>query len=267
MRLLYTLEFKRGKPIKIYEAEQRTGLKRDTIRYYEDEGLLQTNRLKNGYREYSEDNILTLKKIILLRKTGMRIDDIRQIINGESTLLDLLPENKKRLIQEAEEIEGALRLCDYMQKNNISFQSMDVDNLNEIITNMENEGLRFSDILETTRDFIKQEINDHGLYYGFGNFKPVYENPWLNMIILITAIFVCTLFLAVQMNSTRQFSNTVFSILRILLIGAVYLFSETLVNSLCVFVLKKRGNIHIIRAIALIIAIGIIAIMRGVLRK
>ena len=53
----------------IQEAEQRTGLPKQTIRYYEKAGLLHPTRNRgNAYREFSTEDIRTLKLIKLFRK-------------------------------------------------------------------------------------------------------------------------------------------------------------------------------------------------------
>ena len=62
----------------IQEVEARTGLPRATVRYYEREGLLSPQRLENGYRDYSEDNITTLLRIKLLRELGIALEDRNQ---------------------------------------------------------------------------------------------------------------------------------------------------------------------------------------------
>ena len=62
----------------IQEVEARTGLPRATVRYYEREGLLSPQRLENGYRDYSEDNIVTLFRIKLLRELGIALEDRNQ---------------------------------------------------------------------------------------------------------------------------------------------------------------------------------------------
>ena len=48
----------------IKEIEELAGMPRANIRYYEKEGLLNPERDVNGYREYSEKDLLILKKII-----------------------------------------------------------------------------------------------------------------------------------------------------------------------------------------------------------
>ena len=70
----------------IREAEQRTGLDRATIRFYEKEGLLTPTRGENGYRDYTEDDVQTLRKIMLLRRLRLSVPDIRAIESGEKAL-------------------------------------------------------------------------------------------------------------------------------------------------------------------------------------
>ena len=41
----------------IKELEERTGMTRANIRYYETEGFLSPERRENGYRDYSEEDL------------------------------------------------------------------------------------------------------------------------------------------------------------------------------------------------------------------
>lgn len=68
--------------MRIQELEQRTGLDRATIRYYEREGLINPKRNENGYREYVPEDVQQLLKIKLLRKLEMPIEQIRQLQQG-----------------------------------------------------------------------------------------------------------------------------------------------------------------------------------------
>ena len=67
----------------IQELEQKSGLPRATIRYYEKEGFLTPNRLENGYRVYTDEDLDQLMKIHLLRELGMSLDTIQRIRKGE----------------------------------------------------------------------------------------------------------------------------------------------------------------------------------------
>ena len=70
----------------IKELEERTGMTRANIRFYESEGLLSPARRENGYRDYSEEDVKTLEKIKLLRELHLDIDTIRLVQKGELPL-------------------------------------------------------------------------------------------------------------------------------------------------------------------------------------
>lgn len=70
----------------IKEMEERSGLPRSGIRFYEAEGLLSPARSANGYRDYSESDLETLLKIKRLRALGLTLSEIRSVQSGASTL-------------------------------------------------------------------------------------------------------------------------------------------------------------------------------------
>ena len=63
----------------IKEIEALSGMSRANIRYYETEGFLSPERRENGYRDYSEADVIWLKKIKLLRKLGVPLEEIRRM--------------------------------------------------------------------------------------------------------------------------------------------------------------------------------------------
>lgn len=66
----------------IKEVEERTGLARANIRFYEEEGLICPLRLANGYRDYSEEDQKTLLKIKLPRRAAAGPGDHPQPSGG-----------------------------------------------------------------------------------------------------------------------------------------------------------------------------------------
>ena len=65
--------------MKINEVEQAIGITKKNIRFYEDEGLLTPSRSANGYRDYSEADLATLRQIKLFRKLDIPIEEIKQL--------------------------------------------------------------------------------------------------------------------------------------------------------------------------------------------
>ena len=74
--------------MKMSEVEKLLNVSRANIRYYEKEGLLHPDRSDNGYREYSDSDILRLKEILVFRKMGLSIDTIRGVLSGGASLRD-----------------------------------------------------------------------------------------------------------------------------------------------------------------------------------
>jgi len=60
----------------IGELSRRTGVGAHLLRYYETQGLLDPGRGANGYREYTDDAILTVAQIRGLIDAGLSTEDI-----------------------------------------------------------------------------------------------------------------------------------------------------------------------------------------------
>ena len=68
----------------IKEIEDRTGLPRANIRFYESQGLIAPSRGENGYRDYSQEDCQTLLKIKLLRKLSLEVGTISRLEGGRA---------------------------------------------------------------------------------------------------------------------------------------------------------------------------------------
>lgn len=71
------------------QACERANITKKAIEYYEEQGLIQPGILENGYREYSEEDIMRLKEVSLLRKCGMSVQDIQTIVASKDKKLAL----------------------------------------------------------------------------------------------------------------------------------------------------------------------------------
>lgn len=79
----------------IAEVVERTGLSRDTLRYYEKTGLIDTvDRSSSGRRRYAPDDLAWLEFLLRLRATGMSMADMQRFAElrrgGECTIADRL---------------------------------------------------------------------------------------------------------------------------------------------------------------------------------
>ena len=99
----------------VSKLEAALDLPRASISFYEKEGLLSPERLANGYRDYSEADLETLRRIKLLRALGLPLEDIKALQAGELQLGDALRAQEERLRREAAEREAARTLCRTME--------------------------------------------------------------------------------------------------------------------------------------------------------
>lgn len=81
--------------MRINEVIQHVDLSKRAVKYYEDQGLLQVGKDENGYRNYTEGNVETLKEISLYRKLGIRIQDIKHLMSsGDRKILEHIYQEK-----------------------------------------------------------------------------------------------------------------------------------------------------------------------------
>ena len=117
----------------IAEAERRTGLSRANIRFYEKEGLLKPTRGANGYRDYTEDDVQTLRKIMLLRRLRLSVPDIRAIESGEKALPEAAAGQLDVLQGDIRESEQAYAMCRAICEDRAEWNGLDVDRYQSIV--------------------------------------------------------------------------------------------------------------------------------------
>ena len=107
----------------IKDVEQRTGLSRANIRYYEQEGLVHPARRKNGYRDYSPDDLETLLRIRLLRRLDVPIEEIRSMQAGKLSLSEALSQRLAALRRREEQARTDQSVCRAMQADHACYDT------------------------------------------------------------------------------------------------------------------------------------------------
>lgn len=108
----------------IKEIEQRSGLTRANIRYYEQEGLLAPARRENKYRDYSEEDLETLLRIALLRSLGFSLEEIRRLQSGEADFAAAMRERSAALEAEGQRLLAAKSVCDAISREVASYSAL-----------------------------------------------------------------------------------------------------------------------------------------------
>jgi len=108
----------------IKEIEERSGLTRANIRYYEQEGLLAPARRENKYRDYSEEDLETLLRIALLRSLGFSLEEIRRLQSGEADFAAAMRERSAALESEGQRLLAARNVCDAISREVTSYSAL-----------------------------------------------------------------------------------------------------------------------------------------------
>lgn len=105
------------------------------VEYYIEQGLISPTVQENGYRDFSEEDVCHLKKISILRNLGLLVNDIQDVLSGETevtalneiyhrrTLQMIVLKEKQKLIQELasthdwEQVQN--RLCQLQKEQTI----------------------------------------------------------------------------------------------------------------------------------------------------
>ena len=141
------------------EVQNKTGLTRKAIEYYEEKGLIDPVRLENGYRDYSEEDVEILEKVALFTKLGLSLKEIRKIIFGDGTLSSVLRTKQYELSVEEKKKEILEMIVKGADKSTIDVK---VKNL------------------EMNDTIYKKLVNVFPGYYGqmfFSAYKPFLNEP------------------------------------------------------------------------------------------
>ena len=90
--------------IKTGELASRYSISTRTLRYYEEMGLIESQRINDyAYRMYDDANVKKLEQILILRKLNIGIKDIQRIFNtaGSDVVLDVLRKKVEDIDEEA----------------------------------------------------------------------------------------------------------------------------------------------------------------------
>lgn len=105
----------------IKEVSEKYGLSQDTLRYYEKIGVIPpVTRTSGGIRNYTEKDISWVENAVCMRNAGLPVEVIAEYCRlfsmGDSTIgarLELLTEQRKKLIEQKEQLEAEISRLDY----------------------------------------------------------------------------------------------------------------------------------------------------------
>lgn len=169
--------------MRIGEVAEETGLSITNIRFYERKKLLNPKRSEDSqYRDYTEDDVLRLKKIIVYRKMGMTIDTIYLILNEKIDWHDAVKMQEENIENEIENLKGSLLLCKRLIGSGCGDLDQNlIEECLEGVAEDERNGIRFAEMPELLEDITEYTI-------GVLPDEPylwIYKNSWQAWVVSI----------------------------------------------------------------------------------
>ncbi len=131
--------------MKINEVEAQVGITKKNIRFYEEKGLLSPRRnSENGYRDYNEADVDALRRIKLLRKLGVPLEEIRRMQAG-GTVADGMRRHLITLEREQRDLEQSIQLCRQLKDREERLESLDAAAILTEMERLEQSGATFQD--------------------------------------------------------------------------------------------------------------------------
>ena len=113
--------------MRINEVVKLTGVSARTLQYYDEIGLLIPEKLNNGYRDYSDENLDKLQKILFYRFLKFKLNDIKELLDGDIDSLKILEQQRELILKEKEKFEIILHNIEKTIKTYKGEQTMSIE--------------------------------------------------------------------------------------------------------------------------------------------
>ncbi len=148
-----------GKFAKLANVSERT------LRYYDQVGLLKPSFvLENGYRQYGNQDLLRLQKILLLRKLGFSIEEIVSFLSNQNKEEDVLKslQMQKELIDHRIQTYNSIKESLTLTMDTIQNQGMNWNKVIEVLNLLSRDDQMIESYKNSNN--LKVRINLHELY-------------------------------------------------------------------------------------------------------
>lgn len=147
--------------MRIGEVANLTGLNISNIRFYERKGLLKPEREEESkYRNYTKEDVIKLKQILLYRKMGISVETIYLLLYEQADPIVVLQRQKAELKAQMEDLQGAMDLCDLiLQEEKIDPEKLDV--YLDYVQKEEEKGRQFArmeEVLDDLAEYTKTNV-------------------------------------------------------------------------------------------------------------
>lgn len=97
----------------IGQFAKKTGLTIRALRYYDEKGLLKPAKISNGgQRYYDNSNLVTVQKIVTFKYLDFTVEEIRQLLEEDLSILESFKQQKVLLIQKQQQLDRIIASLD-----------------------------------------------------------------------------------------------------------------------------------------------------------
>lgn len=209
--------------MRVGEIAKKTGMNISNIRFYERKGLLCPDRADDSkYRDYTEEDVLRVKEILLYRKMGISIETIFLLLNRQANLKDVLSRQQDILQDEIMSLKGSAKLCKMILNKGCLEVSMDeIDQYLTYVYQEEEKGVRFAEVEELLDDIT--EYTREEVFHRSPISVWLYKRSWVSGVF---SLFFWGLIIMLPVSHLIKvyLKQTVLSIPLLLMYGGVILF-------------------------------------------
>ena len=116
------------------EVAERFSLTVRTLHHWETRGLLApAERSWSNYRLYSAEDCARVQRIIIYRATGMRLTDIKALLDSGESGISHLKRQRERLIAHRQETDMMIEALDILLEDAMNDNALTVEQIGEIL--------------------------------------------------------------------------------------------------------------------------------------
>lgn len=131
----------------INEVCHVVGLTKKSIRFYEENGLLNPKRnSENDYRIYTKEDIEKLKKIKFLRELNVSIRELKLLEDGELTLESVMNDRIRKISEEETKYLQVKKMCKDIIESKATYKNIDITSYFHSMNTLNKEGFTMRDV-------------------------------------------------------------------------------------------------------------------------
>ncbi|MDU4569551.1 MerR family transcriptional regulator [Corynebacterium sp.] len=105
-----------------------------TLHHWEAQGLLSpTWRSWSNYRLYTEEDCARVQKILIYRATGMKLTDIKQLLDGAASDIEHLQRQRESLLAQRDNLSEMLAAIDTLMEDAMNKRKLTVEEIGHIV--------------------------------------------------------------------------------------------------------------------------------------